>query len=392
MIGYEKIRKDNPKMTPKTSQGWRKQLEKELGQKIPNVVWKRVIERGYIDTANEEENMEKEAGLSYLIEVIGPLLDDYEAFSSSPVLPMPKKWGKHLPSVEVKPNRRFEALTDIIATLGNRDEDVQKFRDEVLGGKLLLPEEVPEWIKAQKARESHTLSISIDVTAGEGLESRISKKTKQILNAIEEGQNWFLYVDKTSGYTLNYIVPGKKHMGAIPINKDGILGQLKRLAESFKDFWPEAWAVHFILTGEVRPVSIGTIAFKQTSRALKIILELSPYLTGKEVQELYFRERKSFLKMATGKTKVRELTDRHIELAVFGVKELGSWTKKMQKWNTRYPQWKYSSKGTFARDVRTAYERITGWKWETRQKRGTNGGEHGLAQVIDFSHERQKSL
>ncbi len=382
-------------MTPKTLQGWRKQLQKALDQKIPDVVWKRVIERGYIDIANDEEIREKEAGLSYLIEVVGPLLDDYEAFSSSPKLPSTERKPDrtvNLTPDKDKPNRRFEALSEIVAVLANRDEDVQKFRDEVLGGKLLLPEKVPEWIKAQKARESHTLSISIDVTAGEGLESRISEKAKQILNAIEKGQNWFLYVDKTSGYTLHYIVPGKKHMGAISINKDGILGQLKRLAGSFKDFWPEAWAVHFILTGEIRPVSIGTITFRQTSRALKIILELSPYLTGKEVQELYFRERKSFLKMATGKTKVRELTDRHIKLAVFGVKELGSWTKKMQKWNARYPQWKYSSKGTFARDTRTAYERITGWKWATRQKRGTNSGEHGLAQVIDFRHERQKSL
>ncbi|MFY9431360.1 MAG: hypothetical protein WBJ35_06235 [Acetomicrobium sp.] len=356
-------------MTPKTLQGWRKQLQKALDQKIPDAVWKRVIERGYIDIANQEEELETGEGLEYLKEQIQELMEDYEAFSSSPKLPAPKKQGKDSPPVEIKPNRRFEALTDIIATLVNRDEDVQKFRDEVLGGKLLLPEEVPEWIKAQKARESHTLSISIAVTAGEGLESRISEKVKQILNAIEEGQNWFLYVDKTSGYTLNYIVPGKKHMGAIPINKDGILGQLKRLAGSFKDFWPEAWAVHFILTGEVRPVSIGTITFRQTSRALKIILELSPYLTGKEVQELYFRERKALLKMATGKTKVRELTDKHIDLAVFGVKESGSWTKKMHKWNARHPECKYTNKGTFARDVRAAYERITGWKWKTRQRR-----------------------
>ncbi len=357
-------------MTPHTSQGWRKQLQKELDRKIPDVVWKRAIERGYLDIANDEEDIKEGAGLDYLTEVVGSLLDDYETFSSSPKLPAPQKQHKDSPPVEIKPNRRFEALTDIIATLANRDEDVRKFRDEVLGGKLLLPEEVPEWIKTQKARESHTLSVTIDVTAGEGLESRISEKIKQILDAIEKGQNWFLYVDKTSGYTLHYIVPGKKHMGGISINKDGILGQLKRLAESFKDFWPEAWAVHFILTGETYPVSIGTITFRQTSRALKIILELSPYLTGKEVQELYFKERKALLKTATGKTKVRELTDRHIELAVFGVKELGSWTKKMQKWNTRYPQWKYSSKGTFARDVRTAYERITGWKWETRQRGG----------------------
>ena len=103
------------------------------------------------------------------------------------------------------------------------------------------------------------------------------------MNAIEEGQNWFLYVDKTSGYTL-IIVLGK-HMGAIPINRMAFK-PIKTLAGSFKDFGQKL-GLHFILTGEVRPVSIGTITFRQTSRALKIILELSPYLTGKEVQDLF---------------------------------------------------------------------------------------------------------
>jgi len=81
-------------------------------------------------------------------------------------------------------------------------------------------------------------------------------------------------------------------------------------------------------------------------------------------------------------------------LAVFGVKESGSWTKKMQKWNERHPECKYTSKGTFARDVRTAYERITGWKWETHQNqnRKANTKENGLPQITEFSHERRKSL
>ena len=88
---------------------------------------------------------------------------------------------------------------------------------------------MPEWIKAQKVKESHTLTISMDVVAGDGLETRVSERAKQLLEAIEKGENWLLYVDGTSGYTLHYIVPGKQYVGAIPINKDGILGQLETL-------------------------------------------------------------------------------------------------------------------------------------------------------------------
>lgn len=350
-------------MTTISRQEWRKKVQKKLG-KIPDVVWKRVIERGYIDTANEEENMEKGAGLSYLIEVIGPLLDDYEAFSSSPRLPTPKP-DKDLPLVEIEPDRRFKALTDIIATLSNRDEDVRNFRDEVLGGKLLSPEEVPKWIETQKAKESHTVTVSIDVTAGDGWEDRFLEKAKQVVERRRSGkQDWLLCIGSICTHTLDYTVPGQEWIRRVVINKDGPLGRLKRLAESFKDFWPETLAVHFILTGEAYPVSRGRITKRLTNRASKIMLELSPYFTGTEIKELYLKERKELLKVAMGKTKVRELKDRHIELAVFGVKELGSWTKKMQKWNVKYPQWKYSNKSTFARDVRAAYKRITGWSWK----------------------------
>lgn len=126
-------------MTPNTPQGWRKQLQKELDQKIPEAVWKRAIERGYIDTANDEESIEKGAGLRFLMEEVGLLLDDYEAYSSSPKLPASKKQHEDSPPVEIKPKRRFQALTDIITTLANRDEDVRKFRDEVLGGNCYYP-------------------------------------------------------------------------------------------------------------------------------------------------------------------------------------------------------------------------------------------------------------
>ena len=99
----------------------------------------------------------------------------------------------------------------------------------------------------------------------------------------------------------------------------------------------------------------------------KVTLEVSPHLPGAKVEKLYLEERKELLKdVRREKEKSRKLTEKHLTLAVFAVKELGSWAMKLTKWNRKYPQWAYpdTARSTFARDCRTAYERLTGWKWE----------------------------
>jgi len=65
----------------------------------------------------------------------------------------------------------------------------------------------------------------------------------------------------------------------------------------------------------------------------------------------------------------RRISEKHIQLAVFAAKEFaakenGSWVYKMKKWNVKNPQWKYNNSSNFARDCKTAYRRVTGWKWE----------------------------
>jgi len=52
-----------------------------------------------------------------------------------------------------------------VAVLANRDEEVQKFRKEALGGRLLSSQEVPKWIEKQVKKEGRTLTISFDVPA-----------------------------------------------------------------------------------------------------------------------------------------------------------------------------------------------------------------------------------
>src|SRR5690606_12849767 len=97
-------------------------------------------------------------------------------------------------------------LTKIISSLMNKEEDIKKFRSEVLQGKLLTPEEAPKWIEEQAAREKHTLTISFDVDAGEGWEDRLLEEVKQFVQTQKDGKLLPFKVGMATT-TLAYIKP-----------------------------------------------------------------------------------------------------------------------------------------------------------------------------------------
>jgi len=71
------------------------------------------------------------------------------------------------------------------------------------------------------------------------------------------------------------------------------VGRLKGLAKKYEAFWPEAGAVQFILTGKAPPVSQAGVSHKINSYGLnKIVLEVSPHLTGDRVRSLFLQEKK----------------------------------------------------------------------------------------------------
>lgn len=303
----------------------RQLVEKKMGKPVPEWVWEWLEEEDYITSAIQEEEGERGAGVKWLIGKIKSLTE--KSRSSKPVIPQIEEKTKEK---EVSPDRRFWALSRIVASLANRDEEVQRFRREVLGGRLLSPEEVPEWIEEQANREQHTLT----------------------------GGFW---PHKESITLLEYISPPSQWVYGVAINKKGVLGRLKRIAAKFKGFWDEAKAVHFILTGQAFPVSQAKIR-TTISAVPKITLEVSPHLRPEEVAKIYSKAKREYEQRFAQR---RKLSEKHLTLAVFGVEEEGSWGQLLIKWNRKYPYWRYKDRATFARDVRTAYERVTGWEWKT---------------------------
>ena len=366
-------------MTHLSPTEWRKRVQKKIG-KIPNEVWVAVVEDGLIEDANADA-VPREAGKSAQIEAQEAALDTlieevekylkgyYSGLAAKPRLPKPQKI-QDTPSIEIPPDKRFLGLTKIISSLMNKEEDIKKFRSEVLQGKLLTPEEAPKWIEEQAAREKHTLTISFDVDAGEGWEDRLLEEVKQFVQTQKDGKLLPFKVGMATT-TLAYIKPPSQWVHRVVINKNSTLGRLKHLANKYQGFWKEAGAVHFILTGIAYPISRAKVGAKINSFGLnRVSLEVSPHLPGSKVMELYLEERKKLLMLSGNRQeKSRRLTEKHVSLAVFVVEEMGSWAMKLRKWNRKYPQWAYpqTARSTFARDCRMAYKRLTGWKWNDEQ-------------------------
>lgn len=371
-----------------TPAAWRRKIEKEIGKKIPDLVWGWITtseERKHIKQANAYEAGAPDMGLSYLIEEVNYAIEGYEhnqlnlppqITSPDGKQEKPKKDEKDKSPREIKPDKRFRALSDIIAFLAGRDEDIKAFRLEALQGQLLQPEEVPAWIKATRDREGYTLPVTLNIASGANWEDRLIQQAQRIaaFSRNEEGSEGERFRFKGGSVDLGYIKPGSEWAEYIPINVYGILGDLKKLAKKYEAFWPEAWAVQFILTGKAPPIEHARVGHKINSHGFnKITLEVSPHLSGDRVKALYLREKKKSFRLIGkgGQSRTRRINDKYLALAVFAAKEYSLKVKNVQLlrlWNRKHRRqgWDYEEPqaSNFARDCRAAFERITGWKWE----------------------------
>ncbi len=335
----------------------------------------------YFDIANEDEGDESGAGLRYLIDIVNRELDRYFRYRGlGKASGLPKVKGQATPREtserEIESDKHGRALSDIFAVLVAGNEDIKKFREDVLAGQLLRPEEVPAWIKTTAEKEGATKTITFAVK-GDNIGEEIVRQANE-LAALLEGHDFKAgkapvgFSVKTGMDTLSYNDPASDGwLRRIAINDAGVLGRLKGLAKKYEAFWPEAGAVQFILTGKAPPVSQAGVSHKINSYGLnKIVLEVSPHLTGDRVRSLFLQEKKRSLgfkgKLAgeKRKSKTRRLKPESLDLAVLAAETPGPWPRKMDKWNHKFPALKYKHPSTFEVDCKAAFERVTGWRWE----------------------------
>lgn len=342
----------------------------EVGDAVWTVdprIWDELVRRRYVQDALEAEGFDPERAIKDLV-------DEYRSvdeFLREARDDHPSRTAEQEVSVK-GPDLRLSALAEIIAVEAGRSGSVLEFRQAHLQSGLLEPLEVDSWIRARAAMEE----VPSD---GRTLE----------------------YDDGRAGRLIR-VQPG------------GILDKLACVASSLSMTydWSQPQAVLFVLTGTdfgIPKVRVAVRHVRPFAALSRITINVDPRTSPRELQRLYSAAR---LELHKGKDK--DISKKHACLAIFAaeqglratmspeaamlsVKPLDTltggraklrimvdlssegvperkpaphWAIRLKIWNDAYPGWAYDNVNCvqdFARDVRAAWERVTGRPWTPRK-------------------------
>ena len=315
-----------------------------------------------------------------------------------------RRQAKH----EVGPDPRLEALARMVAIAADRRSDVIAFRRECLAGRLLKPDEVPAWLRHQQQEDGEPsvwLTLSVPIGPRQGLVDAIATDTPgtpaEKLTALADEVRRGGSDEPIPGVSARRIELPLPHEWqaafgpALFVRTDGVLGRLKRLAETLAGTgsvltkysglnWPsEESAVDYLLTG--RPprfpmasaaCSIEDLGFGEPRNSsppalTKVHLDVNWRMSSGEVRNLY-----SQLRSRLWHGRAEAMTDKHLELAVFIEQHRAAgltWPALRARWNKKHPRWRFPVEddrvaNRFARDCRSAWSRVTGARWPVKMK------------------------
>ncbi len=241
---------------------------------------------------------------------------------------------------------------------------MKRFREKILGGRLLKPDQVEPWIMERERIPKPPAGMRLTIEAPESIGLSFDSDGLRLAKPIS--------VQKIIGSTwdhLDYATPEARHVKSIATPAvTGPLAQLRQLSEDLaKSYaWQDAQATLFVLTGLV-PVlpsfrwsitpSAGHAMPEGKYGARRISLDVDLILSPKELAARYAEIRR---RLRPEKSRRRELSEKHLTLAYF-LADHGDalpWAKRLQAWNTEYPRWKYGHESNFRRDALRATERI----------------------------------
>lgn len=344
---------------PRSEEEAKRKLAGKLGGPVREDIWAAMVEERCVQ--------EYEDGIGSL----NDLLKRYK-FYQRHFLKTPTKKPEKAQSFDVLPDRRLEVLSEVLAIEASLLPEVHKFREEVLGGRLLTTEEVPEWIERQRNLPTG-YQIGGRFTPAEEVPDFIKfprdMPTVALLVPLSykphDPRNQIKRKYESMG------LPGPPDdlfPARITVARDGVLGRLKRIAAEIANRtpWKEEKAVAFILTGAI-PLLPKATAKIMISNCIppRINLTLDPRLCGQEVAEIYNKVRYRILRSGDKPGRDKPMTEKHLRLAVFlaEVQKKNTWADLMGVWNKKHPEWKYTNYMQFSRDIRAAYARVTGREW-----------------------------
>jgi hypothetical protein len=335
-------------------------LAQPVDKSLWHSLWGNLKRRGFIDT--EEYKVEE------IIEEAQTLEKEFQASFA----PRPSLGPGHSVQYErttTQKNKelfiRQEVLSEIHAKEASDDEEVTAFRKKVLDGKLLNLDEVAPWMRQQAQIEARDYPPSVFQEFYYEIESfvkfQVVDNTEDLLEGIE-----FVKAVKAK---FDRSVP--EVWDKISVVIGGTLDDLYCLGKSLSGRygWEVSNAGLFILTDimplvpliKVRNHSIGY----RSQATRRITLEIDPTLTDKQVARVYRKARRRLLKTdAIGRAVYRPLSEKHLKLAQFGVRqpEDRAASRRLQLWNMKHEEeWGYSDScaaGNLNRDCKKAVERL----------------------------------
>jgi len=331
----------------------RRDVEKELGRLVPDLVWEFMVQEPYVSEAKIE-------GVRWLAQKIAMLLPPLEDTGRSAKAKLKRSRRQRRDTI-VSARRR--ATSWLLAAIARRDEQLKAFRQRYLEGVLLKPDEVEDWLQknSDQRRYRHAVVLSLQMET----DSRVLavKPNREVPVALLKGNRM---ENVASIEFLSYIRVSSGFVRRMPVGRDGPLRILYQLAERLAKFfrWNPADAVIFVLTDRIPPVDLYSVAptwppssemgsefegLRPIACLGRITITVDPLITPREVSEIYSPIRAKLLK---GKPK--QLSEKHIYLGGFIAERDTVDLRAMAAWNAEYSKWKYKRFSNFARDRRTA--------------------------------------
>ena len=269
-------------------------------------------------------------------------------------------------------DHRAAALEQIFAMEAGEDPSVGDFRDEVLGGRLVEPEQIESWVKDRAETDGQptewvTLPLNDDGTVPIAGDRQPPPKGEVVVaGSIRH------YAPRHHDF-LRF--PNSRMWVALQrVRAGGVLDWLRVLSGDLaKRFgWKEADAVAFVLTGGAPPVYKASWTVDEPwpwwKARRSVTLSLPYWVTPPEAAEIYRSARNDLLR---GDPMPRSITEARATLGVFAYQNRKghTWAELMDMWNRwphRDPDMTFTDVRRFTRDSRQSFEQITGQplQWE----------------------------
>lgn len=256
---------------------------------------------------------------------------------------------------------RGDALRILLAQLAEAEPEVQRFRSEVLGGKLLPPETAIEWVPREGRLEGlPTIWLDSIPLPHEAKLVRREDGFHVDPPLVSTG----LRVCRYRVETLEITCPPDFQVHRHAVEEGGVLDRLRRISEDLaKDYqWSKADAAAFLLTGSAPYYSSAKITRTVSSDlalvGTRLTFVLDPTLSPSEVADIYATWRKTLLTK-----RYRPLSEKHLTLVRFLLERPAgeTWRDHMSAWNKEYGRkrgWSYSQETNFRRDFHRAKRRM----------------------------------